>query len=54
MAYGPEIVLMLEWLIRLVMLPVIVRRKNQPATCLAWLTIVFLVPFVGLVLYLLS
>jgi len=43
----------LQWLIRLAMLPVIIRRKPQPATCLAWLTIIFLLPFVGLAAYLL-
>ena len=42
-----------EWLIRLVMLPIVIRRKSQPAVCLAWLTIIFLVPLVGLVAYLL-
>jgi cardiolipin synthase len=43
----------LQWLVRLVMLPVVVRRKSQPTVCLAWLTIIFLVPFVGLAAYLL-
>jgi cardiolipin synthase len=42
-----------EWVIRLTMLPVIVLRKEKPATCLAWLTIVFFEPWVGLGLYLL-
>jgi len=42
-----------EWMIRLTMLPVIVLRKERPATCLAWLTIVFFEPWVGLGLYLL-
>jgi len=42
-----------EWLVRLVMLPVIVMRKEKPATCLAWLAIVFFEPWLGLVLYLL-
>jgi cardiolipin synthase len=35
------------------MLPVVIRRKRQPATCLAWLTIIFLVPFAGLAAYVL-
>src|SRR5947209_1143327 len=35
------------------MLPVVIRRKGQPAVCLAWLTIIFLAPFVGLAAYLL-
>jgi cardiolipin synthase A/B len=42
-----------EWAIRLTMLPVIVLRKEKPATCLAWLTIVFFEPWIGLGLYLL-
>lgn len=52
---GPwtEAIIWFEWLIRLAMLPVVVRRKAQPAVCLAWLTIIFLVPFVGLAAYLL-
>jgi cardiolipin synthase len=43
----------LEWLVRLVMVPVVIRRKSQPASCLAWLTIISLLPFVGLATYLL-
>lgn len=42
-----------EWVIRLTILPIIVMRKEQPATCLAWLAIVFFEPWVGLGLYLL-
>ena len=42
-----------EWAIRLIMLPVIVLRKEKPTTCLAWLTVVFFEPWVGLGLYLL-
>jgi cardiolipin synthase A/B len=42
-----------EWLIRLLMLPVVVMRKEQPATCLAWLAVVFFEPWIGLVAYLL-
>lgn len=42
-----------EWLIRLIMLPVIVLRKEKPATCLAWLAVVFFEPWIGLGLYLL-
>ena len=42
-----------EWVIRLTMLPVIVLRKEKPATCLAWLAIVFFEPWIGLGLYLL-
>jgi len=42
-----------EWVIRLVMLPVIVIRKQKPATALAWLAIIFFEPWIGLALYLL-
>ena len=42
-----------EWTIRLIMLPVIVLRKEKPATCLAWLAVVFFEPWIGLALYLL-
>ena len=41
------------WMIRLTVLPVIVLRKEKPATCLAWLAVVFLEPWLGLALYLL-
>lgn len=53
MASWPEALYVLGWAVRLVMAPVVVRRKSQPAVCLAWLTIIFLVPLVGLVAYLL-
>jgi cardiolipin synthase A/B len=42
-----------EWIIRILMLPVIVLRKEQPTTCLAWLAVVFFEPWIGLGLYLL-
>jgi len=42
-----------EWIIRITMLPVIVLRKEKPATCLAWLAVVFFEPWIGLGLYLL-
>ncbi len=42
-----------EWVIRIIMLPIIVLRKERPATCLAWLTIVFFEPWIGLGFYLL-
>lgn len=41
------------WVIRLGMIPVIGMRKDNPATCLAWLAVIFLVPWLGLLLYLL-
>jgi cardiolipin synthase len=48
-----QLLLASEWAIRLVMLPVVVLRKQKPATCLAWLAIVFFEPWIGLGLYLL-
>jgi cardiolipin synthase len=42
-----------EWVIRLVMLPVIVLRKEQPAAALSWLAIIFFEPWIGLLLYML-
>ena len=48
-----EILFWLEWLIRLGMLPIVIRRKKQPAVCLAWLAIIFFAPLVGLAAYLL-
>jgi cardiolipin synthase A/B len=51
--FWTQLVAVSEWAIRLTMLPVIVLRKEKPANCLAWLTIVFFEPWVGLVLYLL-
>lgn len=40
-----------SWIVRVVMIPVVVTRKEQPATCLAWLMIVFFQPWIGLGLY---
>jgi cardiolipin synthase A/B len=42
-----------SWVIRLTVLPVIVLRKEKPATCLAWLAVIFFEPWLGLLLYLL-
>ncbi len=42
-----------EWTIRLVMAGVVLRRRFDPPTALAWLMLIFLFPAVGLVLYLL-
>jgi cardiolipin synthase len=42
-----------EWAIRLVMLPIIVLRKERTATCLAWLAVIFFEPWLGLAVYLL-
>ena len=51
--YWTQVLAASEWVIRLTMLPVIVLRKEKPATCLAWLAIVFFEPWIGLGLYLL-
>ncbi|MCC7144808.1 MAG: cardiolipin synthase [Phycisphaeraceae bacterium] len=45
---------LLEWTIRLVMVPVILRRRFWPSVGLAWLTLIFFLPEVGLVVYLLT
>ncbi|MFP4237250.1 MAG: PLDc N-terminal domain-containing protein, partial [Desulfonatronovibrio sp.] len=42
------------WMIRIVMIPVIGMRKDDPATSLAWVALVFFSPWLGLVLYLLA
>ncbi len=41
-----------EWLIRVLMVPVVLRRKKPPAA-LAWLASIFFLPWVGLFFYLL-
>ncbi len=41
-----------EWVIRLVMVAVVTRRRH-PAAAMAWLLVIFFLPWVGLVLYLL-
>ncbi len=43
----------LEWVIRLGMTPVVLRRRFAPVTALAWLSVIFFLPVLGLVLYLL-
>lgn len=42
-----------EWVIRIGMVPVVLRRRFQPVTSLAWLTLIFFLPLAGLVVYLL-
>ncbi len=42
-----------EWCIRLVMVAVILRRRFMPTTALSWLAVIFFLPEVGLVMYLL-
>lgn len=44
--------LVLEWLIRLAMLPIVLRRRT-PQAALSWLVIIFALPLPGLILYLL-
>ncbi|MFW6060967.1 MAG: cardiolipin synthase [Phycisphaeraceae bacterium] len=43
----------LQWTIRIAMVPVILRRRFQPVTSLTWLTLIFFLPEVGLLVYLL-
>jgi cardiolipin synthase len=43
----------LGWLIRVGMVPVILRRQLAPGASLAWLGIIFLHPYIGVALYLL-
>lgn len=42
-----------EWGVCLLMVPVILRRRFAPVTSLAWLSIIFFLPEVGVVIYLL-
>ncbi len=39
-----------EWLLRIVML-VVVTRRREPASAMAWLLVIFFIPWLGLVLY---
>ncbi len=41
-----------EWVIRLAMLPIVTRRRT-PTSAMAWLVVIFFIPWVGLALYLL-
>src|SRR6478609_6651289 len=41
----------IAWLLRLAMLPVILRRHLAPGASLAWLLIIFLHPYIGSTLY---
>jgi cardiolipin synthase len=43
----------LQWIIRLTMIPVIMVRKQNPAAATTWLAIVFFEPVIGLLLYIL-
>jgi cardiolipin synthase len=51
--YWTQVLAASEWVIRLTVLPIIVLRKEKPATCLAWLAVIFFEPWIGLGLYLL-
>ncbi|MEM6393838.1 MAG: cardiolipin synthase [Planctomycetota bacterium] len=44
---------LLDWLLRLVMVPVVLKTDRLPSQHLAWLTLIFLLPIVGIPLYLL-
>ncbi len=44
---------LVEWAIRIVMVPVILRRRFKPTTGLAWLSLIFFLPELGLACYLL-
>ncbi|WP_045214763.1 cardiolipin synthase [Desulfonatronovibrio magnus] len=41
------------WVIRICMIPVIGMRKDDPTTSLAWVAVIFLAPWFGLIMYLL-
>lgn len=40
------------WIVRVIMVPVILRRQFAPGAAVAWLGIIFLHPYIGLALYL--
>ncbi|MEX0652777.1 MAG: cardiolipin synthase [Phycisphaeraceae bacterium] len=42
-----------EWVIRVIMVVVVLRRGFQPSTSMAWLSVIFFLPIVGMVVYLL-
>ena len=52
MSYWSLLLLIAEWLIRLAMMPILVRRRGTTAA-MAWLLVIFFEPFIGLFLYLL-
>lgn len=41
------------WVVRLTMIPVVAMRQRNAATCLAWLAVIFVMPWLGLIAYLL-
>src|SRR5438132_13424422 len=48
-----EIYVAIGWMIRLLMVPVILRRQLAPGASVAWLGIIFLHPYIGYALYML-
>src|SRR3954471_23291237 len=48
-----ELYIAIAWMIRLMMVPVILRRQLAPGASVAWLGIIFLHPYIGYVLYML-
>lgn len=44
---------LIEWSLRLGMIPVVLTRRFNPSTALAWLSVTFFLPVAGVVLYLL-
>ncbi|WP_035272705.1 cardiolipin synthase [Desulfonatronum thiodismutans] len=39
------------WIVRLTMIPVVAMRQRNAATCLAWLAVIFVMPWLGLIAY---
>src|SRR4051812_6018299 len=48
-----ELYIAIGWIIRLAMVPVILRRQLAPGASMAWLLIIFLHPYIGYFLYML-
>src|SRR4051812_1800389 len=48
-----ELYIAIGWIIRLAMVPVILRRYLAPGASMAWLLIIFLHPYIGYFLYML-
>src|SRR4051812_37596434 len=45
--------IVVAWMIRIAMLPVVLRRQFAPGAAIAWLVLIFLHPYIGLGFYLL-
>ncbi len=41
-----------EWIIRLVMIPLVAHSRRRPLEAIAWLAVIFLLPWIGAILYL--